>query len=81
MYDRTVFSVRTSEGITSEFLITLSLYQESTLNLYLFTLVIDELTKLIQEKFPWICFLADNIVLIRKTRSGVNTKLEFGEAH
>ena len=49
MYDRT--SDRRNHKWVSY---NLSLYQESTLSLYLFVLVMDELTKLIQEKVPWI---------------------------
>ncbi len=44
MYDESVTSVRTSRGITSEFLITIDLHQESALSLYLFAFLY-ELTK------------------------------------
>ena len=43
MYDEITTSVRTSGEITSEFLIIIGLYQGSTLSLYLFALVMDEL--------------------------------------
>ena len=47
MYDEAVTSVRTSGGITREYSISIDLYQGLGLNLYLFTLVMDEFTKLI----------------------------------
>ena len=77
MYDRAVTSVRTSRGMTSEFPITIGLHQGSTLSLYLFALVMDELTKLIQEKEPWCMLFADDIVLEDETRHEVNVKLEI----
>ena len=59
MYDKVVTStVRTSGGITSEFLVTISLYQVSILNPYRFAvLMMDELTKLDQEKVPYYMLL------------------------
>ena len=49
MYDEIVTSVRTS-GFTNEFTITTSLHQGLALSVYLFTIVIDVLTKSIQEE-------------------------------
>lgn len=76
MYGKAITSVRTSEGITSKFPITIGLYIGSTLSSYLFALVTDELTKLIQEKVPQCMLLAEKIVLLDKTNSGVNAQLE-----
>lgn len=53
MYDKVVISMKTSGGITSEFSVTIALYQVSILNPYEFVvLMMDELTKLDQEKVP-----------------------------
>ena len=49
MCDGAITSVRTSGGIISEFPITISLHQGSTLNSYFLVLVMDELTKLVQK--------------------------------
>ena len=63
MRDGVVTSVRTSRGITSEFSIAIGLHQVSTLSPYLFALVMDELTKSIQEEVLWcIYFFSDDIV-------------------
>ena len=77
MYDRVVTSMRTIGESPEEFPIKISLYQGSALSPYLFTIVMDELTREIQEKVPWCMFFADNIVLIDESREGVNLKLEL----
>ena len=43
---------------------------------FLFTFVIDELTRGIQDELPWSMLFTDDIVLIDETRQGVNDKLE-----
>ena len=77
MYDGVVARVITAEGYSEEFSITAGLHQGSSLSLYLFTIVIDELTREIQDKVPWCMFFADDIVLVDESRSGVNHKLEL----
>lgn len=52
MYDGAIASVRTTGGETNEFAITVGLHQGSTLSPYLFVLVMDELTRHIQEEVP-----------------------------
>jgi Reverse transcriptase (RNA-dependent DNA polymerase) len=44
---------------------------------YIFTLVMDEITKDIQEDIPLCMLFADDVVLIDKSRIGVNQKLEL----
>lgn len=53
------------------FLTTIGLYQESTLSLI--AIVIDDLTRHIQNEVPSVLFL-DDIVLIGKTRVEINYK-------
>ena len=77
MYDGAIASVRTSEGETSVFAITIGLHQGSALSPYLFALVIDELTRRIQEEVPRCMLFVDDVVLIDETREGVNAKLEL----
>ena len=59
---KTVTSVRTSGGITSEFLITVGLHQGLMLSPYLLVLVIDELSRLIQDEVPWYLVVIHNTV-------------------
>ena len=77
MYDREITIIKTTIGETSEFSITIGLHQGSALSLYLFALVMDELTKHIQDDIPWCMLFADDIVLIDETKSGINARLDI----
>jgi hypothetical protein len=73
MYDNIVTSVRTSDGDTNDFPINIGLYQGSTLNLYLFALVMDEVTRDIQGGIPWCMLLADDVILVDESTMGVTS--------
>ena len=77
MYDGVVTNVRTCGGTTSEFSITIELHQGSTLSLFLFVIVMNELARAIQNEIPWCMLFADDIILVDKTRARVNVKLEL----
>jgi Reverse transcriptase (RNA-dependent DNA polymerase). len=76
MYEGAVTMVRTTAGEGSEFPITVGLHQGSALSPYLFALIMDELTREIQDGVPWCMLFADDIVLVDETKSGLNAKLE-----
>ena len=76
MYNGIVANVRTCGGITSNFSITIGLHQGSALSPFLFVLVMDKLTRAIQDEIPWCMLFADDIILIDETRAGVNAKLK-----
>ena len=76
MYEGGRTSVRTPGGVTNDFFIGMSLYQGSALSPFLFTLVIDELIRGIQDELPWSMLFTDDIVLIDEIKRGVNDKLE-----
>jgi len=76
MYEGVKTSVRSSVGDTEYFPIDIGLHQGSALSPFLFTIIIDELTREIQEEVPWCMLFADDIVLIDETRSGLNQRLE-----
>jgi len=63
-------------GDTGDFSIDIGLHQGSALSSFLFTTVMDELTRGVQDEEPWCMLFADDIVLIDESRDGVNTKLE-----
>ncbi|EXC21079.1 Polyadenylate-binding protein 2 [Morus notabilis] len=76
MYTR---GIRVSEVKTAvrkmkkgKFPIRIGLHQGSALSPYLFTIVMDELTREIQDKVPWSMLFADDIVLVDEHREGVN---------
>ncbi len=77
MYDEVVTSVITCDGKTEDFPIKIGLHQGSTLSPYIFTLVMDEITKDIQGEIPWCMLFADDIVLVDDTMTGINRKLEL----
>ena len=70
-------NVRTCGDITSNFSITTGLHQGSALSSFLFIIVMDELTRAIQDKIPWCMLFADDIVLIDETKARVNVKLKL----
>lgn len=51
------------------------LHQGLTLSLFLFSLVLDELTLNIQGKVQWCMLFVNDIVLIDQTRDKVNASL------
>ncbi|KAJ7942760.1 Retrovirus-related Pol polyprotein LINE-1 [Quillaja saponaria] len=75
MYEGVLTRVRTIDGMTGEFPITIGVHQGSSLSPYLFALVMDELTYNIQDRAPWCMLFADDIVLVDETREGLNSKL------
>ena len=69
-------SVRTIVGDIEVFPIDIGLHQGSSLSSFLFAIVLDDLTKDIQDEVPWCMLFADHIVLIDKTSVGLSGKLE-----
>ena len=67
--------VRTCGGDTTDFPINIGLHQGSTLSSYLFALVMDEVTRDIQDDIPWCMLFVDDVV--DESRAGVNMKLEL----
>jgi hypothetical protein len=59
-----VTSVRASETEADTFQITMGLHQRPALSLYMFSLVMNEVTKDIQGDFPWCMLFADDVMLV-----------------
>ena len=76
MYEEGQTSVRTLRGVSNDFAISMGLHQGSAVSPFLFTLVLDELIRRIQDEVPWCILFADDVVLIDETRQGVNDKLK-----
>ena len=76
MYEDVRTRVRTLVGDTTDFPIDIGLHQEFALSPFLFTTIMDKLTRGIQDEIPWCMLFADDIVLIDEYREEVNAKLE-----
>ena len=77
MYSGAMTIMRIVVGETNDFFITVGLHQGSALSPYLFALVMDELTRHMQDKVPWCLLFAGDIVLVAETKVEVNAKLEL----
>jgi Reverse transcriptase (RNA-dependent DNA polymerase) len=77
MYINIVTCVRICDGESDAFPIKIELYQGSALSSYIFTLVMDEITKDIHGDIPWCLLFADDVVLIDESRIEVDQKLEL----
>jgi Reverse transcriptase (RNA-dependent DNA polymerase) len=72
-----VTCVKACDGESDTFSIKIELHQGSVLNLYIFNLVMDEITKDIQRYIPWCILFVDDVVLIDESGIEVNQKLEL----
>jgi Reverse transcriptase (RNA-dependent DNA polymerase) len=79
MYTNIVTCVRARDGESDLFSIKIRLHQRSTLSLYIFTLVMDEITKDIQKDIFRCILFADDAVLIDKSKIEVDQKLKVME--
>jgi Reverse transcriptase (RNA-dependent DNA polymerase) len=75
MYINIMTHVRACDGESDTFSIKIGLHQGSALNPYIFTLVMDEITKDIQGDIPWCMLFADDVVLIDESIIGVDQKI------
>jgi hypothetical protein len=71
MYDNIMTNVQISDGDTNDFSINIGLHERSALSPYLFTLVMDEVTKDIQGGIPWCMLFTDDVVLVDESRMGL----------
>jgi hypothetical protein len=70
-------SVRVCDDAFNIFSIKIGLYQVSILSLYIFTLVMDEITKDIQGDISWCILFIDDVVMIDESKIIVDHKLEL----
>ncbi|GJW50259.1 retrovirus-related pol polyprotein LINE-1, partial [Tanacetum coccineum] len=76
MYEGARTCMRTLTGNTKYFPVDVGLHQGLAISPYLFALILDELTKGIQESIPWCLIFTDDIVLISETLEGLNRILK-----
>jgi len=77
MYEGSITSVKSICEETENFRVRVGVHQGSALSSYLFSVVIDEITKGVQGEVPWYMMLTDDIVLIRENKEEVNQRLEL----
>ena len=71
MYEGERTSVGTQGRVFNDFAISMGLHQGSALSPFIFNLVMDELTRGIQDEVPRCTLFANDIVLIDETSQGV----------
>jgi hypothetical protein len=77
MYDNIMTSVRTSDRDTNDVSINIGLHQGLVLSPYPFALVMDEVTRDIQDDIPWYMLFSDDVVLVDESKTGVDQKSEL----
>jgi Reverse transcriptase (RNA-dependent DNA polymerase) len=77
MYTNIATCVRTCDDELDAFSIKIRLHQGSALSSYIFTLVMDEITKDIQGDIPLCMLFTDDVVLIHESRIEIDQKLEL----
>ena len=68
--------MRSAVGESDTFEVTVGLHQGSALSPFLFTIIIDCLTKNLQREAPWDMLFADDVVVCGETAKEVEQKLE-----
>ena len=68
MYDKESTNIQTPMGIIESFPVKVGLHQGSTLSAFIFTIIMEEISKSIWETVPWCILFADDIVHISRTR-------------
>jgi len=76
MYEGARTLVRTSVGETEIIPVTVGLHQGSSLRLYIFDKIMEELGRGIIERAPWDLLFADDIVIISTTGEELLQKIE-----
>ena len=76
MYDRVSTNIHTPVGMTESFPIKVGLHQGPALNSFIFTVIMEEISKSIWKTVPLCMLFADDIVLVAETKEEANSKLE-----
>ena len=71
-------SIQMSGCDTNDFQVDLGLYKVLTISPFLFTIVMDELPKEIQDEVLWCILFANNIVLVEETKGELTVSWSDG---
>lgn len=77
MYSQATTCVRTPVGDTHYFPVGIGLHQGSALSPLVFAIILDVISRGIQDDVPWCMLFADDIVLVAESRGEVNAKWEL----
>lgn len=69
-------SVRTPVGDTNFFPLDIGMHQGSALSLFLFVLILVELSKIFQKAISWCMHFADDIMLVTESKTTLNERVE-----
>ena len=75
-YDSVLTSIKTPVGITEPFPVKVGLHQGSALSPFIFTVIMEEISKSIWETVPWCMIFADDILLVVETKEEVSNELD-----
>ena len=67
---------QTPVGITEPFPVKVGVHQGFALSPFIFTVIVEEISKSIWETVPWCMLFANDIVLVAETREEVSNKLD-----
>ena len=81
MYEGGRTSVRTPGGVTTDFFFSIGLHRGSALSSFLFTLVMDELTKEIQDELPWCMYSQLTLFSLMKPERELMASWSEGDIH
>ena len=76
MYKGARTSVRSAVGLTEDFEVRVGLHQGSPLSPFLFSIIMDVLTKDVREEAPWDMMFANDVVLCRENKEELGVSLE-----
>ena len=77
MYNGATTNVRSAAGLTEKFKVGVGLHQGSALSLFLFAIIMDELTEDIRKDAPWDMLFANDTVLSRQNQRELEDDLEI----
>lgn len=69
MYDEVRTSVKSVSGEIENFMVNVGVHQELVLSPYLFSWVMDKLTKSLQDKAFWCMMFVDDMVLVHENKN------------
>jgi len=72
MYEGSCTSVKNMRGETEGFRVRVNVHQWSVLSLYLFSVIMDEVTKELEGEVPRCMLFANDLVLVGENRKEVN---------